>query len=74
VHDDGPGIEARHLPHIFDRFYRVDEARTRDLEGTGLGLAIVKSIVALHGGEAEARSEPRHGSVFTVRFPNMTKL
>jgi two-component system heavy metal sensor histidine kinase CusS len=74
VHDDGPGIEARHLPHIFDRFYRVDEARTRNLEGTGLGLAIVKSIVALHGGEAEVKSEPGHGSVFTLRFPKMTKL
>jgi two-component system heavy metal sensor histidine kinase CusS len=74
VHDDGPGIEARHLPLIFDRFYRVDEARTRDVEGTGLGLAIVKSILALHGGEADVKSEPGRGSIFTLRFPNMTKL
>ena len=69
VHDTGVGIAREHLPRLFDRFYRVDEARSRRPEGTGLGLAIVRSIVTLHGGEVSAASEPGRGSVFTMRFP-----
>ena len=50
VHDNGPGISAAHLPHVFDRFYRSDSSRTRMYGGAGLGLAITKSIVSAHGG------------------------
>ncbi|BCR03516.1 two-component sensor histidine kinase [Desulfuromonas versatilis] len=69
VADTGIGIGQQHLPHIFDRFYRVDEARNREVGGTGLGLAIVKWIVAAHGGRIEVRSTPGEGSVFTVYIP-----
>ena len=69
VHDTGGGIEARHLSRIFDRFYRVDDARSRHPEGTGLGLSIVKSIVELHRGTVTVSSTPRQGSVFTIELP-----
>jgi two-component system, OmpR family, heavy metal sensor histidine kinase CusS len=69
VHDTGVGIESRHLPRVFDRFYRVDEARSQHSQGTGLGLSIVRSIVTLHGGTVTVSSEPGRGSVFTMRFP-----
>jgi len=69
VADNGIGIEAGHLPHIFDRFYRVDEARNREVGGTGLGLAIGKSIAEAHGGGISVRSTPGQGTVFTVRLP-----
>ncbi|HXM75328.1 MAG TPA: heavy metal sensor histidine kinase [Thermoanaerobaculia bacterium] len=69
VHDTGAGIESRHLGHLFDRFYRVDEARSGHTEGTGLGLSIVRSIAALHGGTVEVESKPGRGSIFTLRFP-----
>jgi two-component system heavy metal sensor histidine kinase CusS len=69
VHDTGVGIASPHLPRLFDRFYRVDEARSRRPEGTGLGLSIVRSIVTLHGGSVSGASEPGRGSVFTMRFP-----
>jgi two-component system, OmpR family, heavy metal sensor histidine kinase CusS len=69
VHDTGAGIASPHLPRLFDRFYRVDEARSRRPEGTGLGLSIVRSILTLHGGTVTAASEPGRGSVFTMRFP-----
>ena len=69
VADTGAGIAAEHLPRIFDRFYRVDPARSGHSEGTGLGLAIVKSIMELHGGSVAVRSEPGEGTVFTLRFP-----
>ncbi len=69
VRDTGPGIEQRHLGRIFERFYRVDSARSRALGGTGLGLAIVKHIAQAHGGTVGVESTPGKGSVFTIRLP-----
>jgi signal transduction histidine kinase len=68
VTDTGIGISSEHLPHIFDRFYRVDKARSRASGGTGLGLAIVKGIAEQHGGKVNVTSEPGKGSTFTVRL------
>lgn len=64
VRDSGPGIASEHLPRIFERFYRVDKARSRESGGTGLGLAIVKHIVINHGGAVRVESEVSHGSTF----------
>ncbi|MFM8414548.1 MAG: sensor histidine kinase, partial [Planctomycetota bacterium] len=69
VADDGVGIEAEHLPRLFERFYRVDKARSRKLGGTGLGLSIVKHIVQAHGGGIDVESTPGRGSTFTIRLP-----
>ena len=69
VTDDGPGIPAEDLPHIFDRFYRVDKARSRDTGGTGLGLSIVRQIVTLHQGTVTVDSVEGQGSVFRVELP-----
>lgn len=69
VSDTGIGIPAEHLPHIFERFYRVDRARSRSQGGTGLGLAIAKQVAAAHGGQIRVRSEPGEGSTFTVALP-----
>jgi signal transduction histidine kinase len=66
VADSGPGIAVDNLPHIWDRFYRVDKARSRTLDGMGLGLAIVKYIAEAHGGSASVVSEPACGATFTV--------
>jgi two-component system, OmpR family, heavy metal sensor histidine kinase CusS len=71
VTDTGSGIAAEHLPHIFDRFYRVDPARSHLPNGYGLGLAIVKSIMALHGGSVEVQSELGKGTAFVLRFPSL---
>ncbi len=67
--DTGVGIPAAALPHVFERFYRVDEARSRQIEGAGLGLAIVKSICAAHGGQVEVDSVENRGSRFRVELP-----
>ncbi|TMK73002.1 MAG: HAMP domain-containing protein [Actinobacteria bacterium] len=69
VADDGPGIGAEHLPRVFERFYRVDKARSRELGGTGLGLSIVKHLVESLGGTVSVSSERGEGSRFSVRFP-----
>lgn len=69
VSDTGIGIEPEHLPHLFDRFYRTDPARTRSRGGSGLGLAIAKEFVAAHGGTIEVESKPCRGTTFIVRLP-----
>jgi two-component system heavy metal sensor histidine kinase CusS len=69
VRDTGIGIAPEHLPKIFDRFYRVDPARSQRRPGMGLGLAIVKSIMALHGGTITVESVPHQGTTITLRFP-----
>lgn len=66
IRDDGPGIPSEHLPHIFERFYRADKARTSAAGHTGLGLAIAKAIVDNHGGEISVQSTPGQGSTFEV--------
>lgn len=69
VRDEGIGIETEHLPRLFERFYRIDKARSRRLGGTGLGLAIVKHIAYAHGGTVEVQSTPGKGSTFSIIFP-----
>src|SRR6478736_4093274 len=69
VTDTGVGIQPEHLPRVFERFYRVDPARSRDDGGTGIGLAIARSIVEAHGGRIVAKSDPGHGSAFTFDLP-----
>ena len=73
VQDTGIGIPAEALPHVFERFYRVDKARPAEAESAGLGLAIVKSICTAHGGKVEVISTPGAGSRFTVRLPAHSK-
>jgi two-component system phosphate regulon sensor histidine kinase PhoR len=69
VRDGGCGIEPKHLPRLFERFYRVDKARSRELGGTGLGLAIVKHITLVHRGSIHVESEVEQGTTFTLRLP-----
>jgi signal transduction histidine kinase len=70
VSDDGAGIPERHLPHVFERFYRVDPSRSRELGGTGLGLSIVKHIAERVGGSVEARSREGFGTTVRVLLPS----
>jgi signal transduction histidine kinase len=69
IADTGPGIPAEHLEHIFDRFYRLDAARSRAEGGAGLGLSISRWIAEAHGGTISAASPPGEGTTFTVRIP-----
>jgi two-component system phosphate regulon sensor histidine kinase PhoR len=70
VQDQGIGIAQKHLPRLFERFYRVDKARSRNLGGTGLGLAIVKHIAQAHGGYVTVESTLGKGSTFTIHLPS----
>jgi signal transduction histidine kinase len=69
VTDTGAGIAAEHMPRLFERFYRVDKARSRALGGTGLGLAIVKHLVLAHGGSVNVSSVLGEGTTFSFRLP-----
>lgn len=69
VADSGPGIPPEDLPYIFERFYRVDKARSRATGGSGLGLTIAKRLIEAHGGQLTAESTPGKGSVFTIKLP-----
>ncbi|MEO6391082.1 MAG: ATP-binding protein [Pyrinomonadaceae bacterium] len=73
VTDTGEGIPTEQLPRIFERFYRVDRARSRELGGSGLGLAIVKHLARAHGGEATVQSAPGTGSMFTIELPRASE-
>jgi signal transduction histidine kinase len=70
VRDQGPGIPREHLGRIFERFYRVDRARSAAVGGTGLGLSIVKHAAALHGGRVRVESEVGEGSTFHLLLPH----
>ena len=70
IEDDGCGIPAADVPHIFERFYRVDKGRSRELGGTGLGLSIVKHIVQLHGGQVSAHSVEGEGTRIEFTLPD----
>jgi signal transduction histidine kinase len=69
IADSGSGIAPEHLEHVFERFYRVDEGRSRDRGGSGLGLAIARAIVEAHGGRISARSRPGEGTTITLEIP-----
>ncbi len=69
ISDQGPGIHNKHLPRLFERFYRIDKARSRKVGGTGLGLAIVKHISQIHHGRVWVESRPNIGSTFYISFP-----
>jgi two-component system phosphate regulon sensor histidine kinase PhoR len=66
IQDNGPGIEARHLPRLFERFYRVDSGRSREIGGTGLGLSIVKHLAEAMGGAVGVESAPGAGTTFSI--------
>jgi signal transduction histidine kinase len=69
VSDSGPGVSDVALPHLFERFYRADEVRSREIGGAGLGLSIVQSICTAHGGSVSAQNTPPVGCRFTVELP-----
>ena len=69
IRDTGIGIPPEHLPHVFERFYRVDRSRTRSTGGTGIGLAIVKELVQAHGGQVAITSMPGSGTTVSLTLP-----
>ena len=69
VSDEGIGIAKEHLPHLFERFYRVDKARSRETGGTGLGLAITRNVILMHKGSIRVHSKEGEGSTFIIRIP-----
>jgi two-component system phosphate regulon sensor histidine kinase PhoR len=73
VMDQGKGIAPEHQSRIFERFYRIERGRSRELGGTGLGLAIVKHIVLIHKGRIEVKSEQGRGSEFMIHIPSGTE-
>lgn len=74
VSDSGPGIERAHLPRLFDRFYRIDQARSRVVEGTGLGLPIARALVEAHGGSIDLTSTVGEGTTVTISLPTHMKI
>jgi two-component system sensor histidine kinase SenX3 len=74
VTDQGEGIPEEDLDRVFERFFRVDQARSRNTGGTGLGLSIVKHAVQNHGGEVRVWSQPGRGSTFTIRLPEASTI
>ncbi|MET0262414.1 MAG: ATP-binding protein, partial [Rariglobus sp.] len=74
LRDNGPGIPEADLPHLFERFYRVDKGRSREKGGTGLGLSIVKHIVQLHGGRVWVESKAGQGTAFSLSLPSQAKI
>ncbi len=74
VHDHGPGISDQHLSRLFERFYRVDKARSRTIGGTGLGLAIVKHVVGVHKGSVSVKSTVGTGTSFTIEVPRLARV
>jgi signal transduction histidine kinase len=73
VSDTGIGLSQEDLPHVFDRFFRVDKSRSREQGGSGLGLAIVKKIVEDHGGTVSVESVVGEGSMFSIALPELTE-
>jgi two-component system phosphate regulon sensor histidine kinase PhoR len=73
IEDTGIGIPATSLPRVFERFYRVDRSRSREMGGTGLGLAIVKHVMRAHGGTVDVKSEEGRGSTFTITLPRLSE-
>jgi two-component system phosphate regulon sensor histidine kinase PhoR len=69
VHDQGVGIAQEHIDRLFERFYRCDKGRSKELGGTGLGLSIVKHIAMAHGGSVSVESQPGQGSIFSITIP-----
>lgn len=74
ISDNGPGIAASQLPHIFERFYRADQARGSEEGGMGLGLTIAQKIIEAHQGEIEVESQVGRGSTFRLRLPVLLNL
>ena len=71
IRDEGHGIAQKHIERLFERFYRVDNARSRKMGGTGLGLSIVKHIVQVHGGQITVKSKLGKGSSFILQMPRI---